>query len=303
MLRTRRPRHRLGIESLEPRWVPTTADLTNGILLISGGSGADTIQVSLTAGLLAISGVSRQYDAAQVQRIVVDADAGNDTVTIQASLGTAASIFGGTGDDTLTGGAGADRIYGGLGSDRIDGRRGIDRLFGGGGNDVLAGGPGNDRLCGGAGSDMVDGIPELPITQCTRNATGLSSIEQQIVDLVNQERQSRGLPALQVNLALAAAAQRHSTNMARVEEMAHELDGVTLPTPGTRIDYVGYNWSTWGENVAYNFRSAESVMTAWMNSSGHRANILNANFTEIGVGVRYSSGGEPYYTQVFGRPG
>ena len=69
-----------------------------------------------------------------------------------------------------------------------------------------------------------------------------------------------------------------------------------------RAQYVGYNYSYLGENIAFNYPDDNSVMIAWMNSPGHRANILNPNFTQMGVGITYDSGGEPYYTQEFGSP-
>jgi uncharacterized protein YkwD len=57
-----------------------------------------------------------------------------------------------------------------------------------------------------------------------------------------------------------------------------------------------------GENLAFNYPDPNSVMAAWMGDSGHRANILNADYTQIGVGIAYDSQGEPYYTQDFGAP-
>ena len=71
-----------------------------------------------------------------------------------------------------------------------------------------------------------------------------------------------------------------------------------------RLDAVGYDkWTssfTWGENIAYGYASAADVMTAWMNSQGHRENILNPSFTEIGVSVVADSAGRLFFTQDFG---
>jgi uncharacterized protein YkwD len=75
-----------------------------------------------------------------------------------------------------------------------------------------------------------------------------------------------------------------------------------LPEPTDRAAYVGYKYSWLGENIAFNYPDDNSVMIAWMNSPEHRANILNPNFTQIGVGIAYDSKGEPYYTQDFGAP-
>ena len=69
--------------------------------------------------------------------------------------------------------------------------------------------------------------------------------------------------------------------------------------PGDRITAVGYNWRTYGENVAMGYSTAAAVMRGWMNSSGHRANILNCSFAEIGIGVANGSRGM-FWTQDFG---
>lgn len=69
--------------------------------------------------------------------------------------------------------------------------------------------------------------------------------------------------------------------------------------PGDRVTAAGYRWSTYGENIAKGQSSPASVMDSWMNSPGHRANIVNCAFKEIGVGKQDSSGG-PVWTQVFG---
>ena len=130
----------------------------------------------------------------------------------------------------------------------------------------------------------------------------LAPVEQAIVDLTNQARQSAGLPTLAVNAQLVQAAQIHATNMARLDRLSHILPGTSLPTPEDRLSYVGYSYSSWGENIAYNYRDASDVVRGWMLSPGHRANILSPNYTEIGVGVALNSQGQPYYCLVFGRP-
>jgi uncharacterized protein YkwD len=131
----------------------------------------------------------------------------------------------------------------------------------------------------------------------------MSALEQSIVDLVNQTRQQNGLAPLQVNPLLVEMAHIQSTDMAELEQLSHDLPGAALPSLQSRAQYVGYSFAYLGENVAFNYPDANSVMTAWMNSSGHRENILNSSYTEIGVGVAYDSQGEPYFTQDFGAPG
>jgi uncharacterized protein YkwD len=130
----------------------------------------------------------------------------------------------------------------------------------------------------------------------------MSAQEQTIVDLVNQQRAQAGLAPLQVDSRLVEAAQIHSKDMATLGLMEHTLPGAALPALQDRAHYVGYNYSYLGENIAFNYPDDNSVMVAWMNSPGHRANILNPNYTQIGVGIAYDSLGEPYYTQEFGSP-
>jgi uncharacterized protein YkwD len=133
--------------------------------------------------------------------------------------------------------------------------------------------------------------------------TGLMSAQEQtIVDLVNQQRAQSGLASLVVDSRLVVAAQIHSRDMATLGQMEHTLPGAALPTLESRAQYVGYNYSYLGENIAFNYPDGNSVMTAWMNSPGHRANILNVNYTAIGVGISQDAAGEPYYTQEVGKP-
>ena len=81
--------------------------------------------------------------------------------------------------------------------------------------------------------------------------------------------------------------------MAQLKTMAHELPAAPLPTLSSRADYVGYALSSLGENIAFNYSDPGTVMTGWMNSPGHRANILNGDYTEIGVGVARDAAGAP----------
>ncbi|MCW3840728.1 CAP domain-containing protein [Micromonospora yasonensis] len=139
-----------------------------------------------------------------------------------------------------------------------------------------------------------------PSSTATRTATttGITAELQQVVDLVNKERAKAGCKALTVDDKLMLAAQRHSQDQADHKTMSH--DGSDGSDVGDRLDRVGYAWRAYGENVAWNQQTPAAVMDAWMNSPGHRANILNCSFTEIGVGVARSNG--PYWTQDFGTP-
>jgi uncharacterized protein YkwD len=120
-----------------------------------------------------------------------------------------------------------------------------------------------------------------------------------LISRVNAERESRGLVSMRYDERLALAAQRHSEDQARLGRTSHTgSDGSTLMT---RIDAVGYGWSSLAENVAVGYRDVESVVAAWMASDGHRRNILTAN-VDIGVGLAFGADGRPYWTQVYATP-
>ena len=127
----------------------------------------------------------------------------------------------------------------------------------------------------------------------------LSAAEKQLLDATNQERANAKLPPLRPSAALCQAARGHSANMAKQQKMDHVLDG---KDPFRRIHDTGYSFLTAGENIAYGFDSTEEVMRVWMNSPGHRRNILNPAYTEIGLARVNDAQGVPYYTQVFGTP-
>jgi uncharacterized protein YkwD len=126
----------------------------------------------------------------------------------------------------------------------------------------------------------------------------VSDQAREVVDLVNAERAKAGCGALGIDDKLMTAAQKHSQDQADHKNMSHT--GSDGSDTGVRLDRVGYAWRTYGENVAWNQKTPAAVMDAWMNSPGHRANILNCAFTEIGVGIASSNG--PYWTQVFAAP-
>ncbi|MFJ3996414.1 sigma-70 family RNA polymerase sigma factor [Streptomyces parvus] len=124
-----------------------------------------------------------------------------------------------------------------------------------------------------------------------------SGMAEQVAQLVNTERSKEGCGPVSVNGLLNTAAQRHSADMAAQDYFSHtSQDG---RDPGDRITAAGYRWSTYGENIAKGQRTPADVMQSWMDSPGHRANILNCSFKEIGMG-KVDSGGGPVWTQVFG---
>jgi stress response protein SCP2 len=122
----------------------------------------------------------------------------------------------------------------------------------------------------------------------------------EVVRLTNRERTSRGLGALATDSRLARAAHVHSVDMATRDFFAHECPSGTQAWD--RAVASGYRYRKVAENIAAGQRSAAEVVEGWMNSPGHRANILDGELTQIGVG--YATGGEygTYWTQVFGIP-
>jgi uncharacterized protein YkwD len=87
--------------------------------------------------------------------------------------------------------------------------------------------------------------------------------------------------------------------MAKQDKLAHELDG---KNPGDRIKAAGYKYSVSGENVAWKYKTPKAVVEGWMDSTQHKMNILNKDYTEIGIGMAKNAKGERYWAQVFGTP-
>ncbi|TCC45929.1 SCP-like extracellular [Kribbella capetownensis] len=132
---------------------------------------------------------------------------------------------------------------------------------------------------------------------------GTNSQERDVLDLTNQIRQQQGCGPLRLDSALVEAAGRHASDMVRRHYMDHTTpDG---QDPGDRMAAAGYRGSSWGENIAAGYSTAQKVVAAWMQSDGHRKNILNCRFTSIGIG--YDSGqvrsdwGPGSWVQDFGR--
>jgi uncharacterized YkwD family protein/spore coat assembly protein SafA len=128
----------------------------------------------------------------------------------------------------------------------------------------------------------------------------LKTIEQQVVDLVNKNRVSAGLAPLAANWELSRVARYKSQDMISKGYFGHQSP--TYGSPFTMMQSFGLHFSAAGENIAYGQRSPQEVMTAWMNSSGHRANIMSPIYTQIGVGAAKTSSGTLYWTQEFIKP-
>ena len=147
-----------------------------------------------------------------------------------------------------------------------------------------------------ANSQVAD--PDLiypgQILQIPQLESTVSSYESEVIRLVNEIRQQNGLRPLAANWELSRVARYKSQDMRDNGYFSH--NSPTYGTPFQMLSAFGLSYRTAGENIAKGYASPQAVVNGWMNSSGHRANILNASYTQIGVG--YVSGGN-YWTQLF----
>jgi len=129
----------------------------------------------------------------------------------------------------------------------------------------------------------------------------LTDDEKAIVELTNKERAKAGLPPLKADPILCKVARGHSANMAKQMKVDHVLDG---KTPGNRTKDAGYRFEVCGENVGWGSKgwTAEQMMKWWMESKVHHENIVQKEFTEIGVGIAQTEDGKRYFTQLFAAP-
>ncbi len=256
------------------------------------------------------------------------------------------SLFGGQQNDSLIGGSGNDTIYGDLGADTLTGGLGAD-VFGLGTNgqeidlitdfqagvdvmqlpdgigtiEIQANGLNQTAITvANTGETLVilDGVQPSAITTDDFLGTQVSASSEppndldevafinRVVELTNEFRAENGLSGLTLNPLLTTAADNHSQNMAILDFFDHTgADGSSI---GDRVAATGYNYSTAGENIAAGYSTPEEVVQGWIDSPGHRANLLNSDFTEIGVGYHFlenDTGSENYnhyWTQVFGTP-
>lgn len=160
--------------------------------------------------------------------------------------------------------------------------------------------------------DAMDNGIYLPLVMQSEPATPtptvppITSYEDQVVALTNQERLAHGCGPVTMDNRLRLAADGHSQDMALNDYFSHTAPDGT--SPWDRIRAQGYVYSMAGENIAAGYSSPESVVQGWMNSDGHRANILNCGFIHIGVGYYYIQNDtgnvnyRHYWTQVFASP-
>ena len=131
-------------------------------------------------------------------------------------------------------------------------------------------------------------------TTTTQTSGTLSAFEQKVVDLTNQVRANNGLPALKVDPTLGKMAHEKARDMSANNYFSH-----TSPTYGSPFDMMkqfGITYNYAGENIAMGQQTPQEVVNSWMNSQGHRENILNPNYNYIGVG--YVAQGN-YWVQDF----
>lgn len=137
------------------------------------------------------------------------------------------------------------------------------------------------------------------VRSCTGGRISLSADEKRMLDLHNKIRADRGLPRLCVHPALQRTARAHSKEMI-------ERDSFNHGDVGSRLKRYGYDWRTYGENILYDpgsRDSVESLFKLWMKSSGHKANILEKSFREVGIGASsgdYKGGRATMWTADFG---
>ncbi|MFD1850446.1 CAP domain-containing protein [Oceanobacillus bengalensis] len=134
-------------------------------------------------------------------------------------------------------------------------------------------------------------------TEKNQQVSQLSQFEQEVVELTNQERAKYGLSALEIDTELSKVAREKSNDMAVNNYFDH--NSPVYGSPFDMMQSFGISYNTAGENIAKGQRTPAEVVNAWMNSEGHRANILNGNFTHIGVG--YVENGNIWTQQFIGK--
>ncbi|MEJ6000824.1 CAP domain-containing protein [Paucibacter soli] len=150
--------------------------------------------------------------------------------------------------------------------------------------------------CGGGGGDAAAPAPAPgpAVADC-----GLPDFQAELLRLVNEQRARGGLcgstrfapaPALRWNTLLGQAAARHALDMAAHDHFSHT--GTDGSDAGARISASGYRWSRWGENIAAGYDSSAAVVAGWIASEGHCRNLMQAEFTEIGLACVRSNAGQ-----------
>ncbi len=130
----------------------------------------------------------------------------------------------------------------------------------------------------------------------TTSSKNVAADQKLAVELLNADRAKNGLSPLKTNSQLTSLAGNYAQDMMDRNYFAH--NNPEGQTPFDRMKNAGISYNYAGENIAIN-NNVTAAETAFMNSAGHKANILNTNYTEVGVGVRYNSDGSAYVVQEF----
>jgi uncharacterized protein YkwD len=152
---------------------------------------------------------------------------------------------------------------------------------------------------------IIGGVLSLALACCggEPEEVKLTAEEQRILDSTNELRKKEGLAPLRVNALLVEAARKHSQMMAKKDMLEHVFDGVG---PDQRLKKIGYKYLQYGENIQYSTKqgveAADFAINNWINSKPHRANLLDKDFTEVGIGMATNGAGRIYFTQDFGQP-
>lgn len=156
-------------------------------------------------------------------------------------------------------------------------------------------------------SEIIAANPQIknpaliyPGQKLTIPAVTTTAQENEVARLVNVQRANAGLHQLKLNWQLCRVARYKSADMANKGYFSHQSP--TYGSPFQMMESFGLRFSAAGENIAYGQRTPAEVMNAWMNSPGHRSNIMNGTYSEIGVGLARNSSGVCYWTQQFMKP-
>lgn len=152
--------------------------------------------------------------------------------------------------------------------------------------------PGNYSALTNEWNDVISSFKQVDGSDVTPQP---GDIPQKILYLTNVERSRVGAPPLSLNSQLTVAAQTHNDLMVKYNQLSHQLPGEA--SLAGRVSQTGYRWGGVAENVARGQQTPEQVIASWMNSPGHRSNLLDPNYQHLGVGY-----GNYFWTQVFGKP-
>ena len=301
---------------------------------VIGGAGADVLAGNIGNDTLT-GGSGADILFGGQDNDVLDGGSGNDSLSGDRGDDT---LTGGSGVDTLTGGDGSDRfvLESGNGLDTItDFISGTDVMqlpSGVSVSDLTLTSSGSDTIINASGSAIavVQGIAPSAFSAANFVSTGstssttdnsgsgssssggsdsagstaLDAFEAEVLALTNSFRRSNGVAELTAESSLAQAAETHSQNMANQDFFSHTgADGAGV---GDRASAAGYGSGVVGENIGAGYSTPEAVVDGWIDSPGHRANMLNGDYTKLGVGYAFlandtgSENWNHYWTQVFG---